>query len=172
MAGNRWLAVLVVSLLLAAGVVLFRDDETTPTGSSSPRGDDAPVVLQGRVADIVDGDTIDLYDGTRIRLAIVDTPEIHGGVEPCGAEASDFAGAFLAGQTVAIYRPDGAPRRDRHGRLLGEVVRVADGSSLNIALVRVGLGRIDDRFAYEDPDLVARLQIAAFGAPTPDCFPS
>lgn len=119
--------------------------------------------------DVVDGDTFDLADGTRVRLAVVDTPEVHGGIEPCGPEASDFAGEFLAGATVAVYRPEGAPDTGGFGRLLGEVVRVTDGASLNVALVAAGLGRVDERYAEEDPDLTERLRRAADGAATPDC---
>ena len=142
-----------------------------PATSAGPRGDGAPVIVQGRVVDIVDGDTIDLSDGTRVRLAIVDTPEVHDGVEPCGPEAADFTGSFLAGQTVAVYRPRAAPQADGYGRTLGEVVRVSDGASLNVALVRAGLGTIDDRFTHEDPDLADRLEAAASGAPSPSCAP-
>ena len=119
--------------------------------------------------DVVDGDTFDLADGTRVRLAVVDTPEVHGGVEACGAEASDFTGEFLAGATVAIHRPKDAPDTGGYGRLLGEVVRVSDGASLNVALVAAGLGRIDERYAEEDPDLTARLRRAAEDAPVPAC---
>ncbi len=137
--------------------------------SASPRGDDVPVVLQGRVVDIVDGDTIDLSDGTRVRIAIADTPEVHGGIEPCGPEASDFTGSFLAGQTVAVYRPVGAPATDSFGRSVGEVVRVTDGASLNVALVAAGLATIDERFTSEDPDLAARLHDAATSADSPTC---
>lgn len=118
---------------------------------------------------VVDGDTFDLADGTRVRLAVVDTPEVHGGFEPCGPEASDFTGRFLAGATVAIYRPDDAPPQGNFGRLLGEVVRVSDGASLNVALVAAGLGQIDERYAEEDPDLTARLRRAAADAVPPDC---
>jgi endonuclease YncB( thermonuclease family) len=143
---------------------------TAPPGLvAGPRGDAAPVIVQGPVTNVVDGDTIDLHDGTRVRLAIVDTPEIHGGVQPCGAEASDFTGRFLAGQTVAIYRPDRAPRTDRNGRTLGEVVRVSDGASLNVALVAAGLARVDERFVHEDPDLAARLEAAARTAAPAEC---
>lgn len=146
---------------------------TTDEGdaSSSPRGDDAPVVVQGRVVDVVDGDTIDLSDGTRVRLAITDTPEVFGGVEECGPEASDFTGAFLAGRTVAVLRPVGSPTTDTFGRTVGEVVRVVDGASLNVALVRAGLARIDERFTDEDPDLAGRLRSAAVGAARPVCEP-
>lgn len=142
--------------------------DTTPV-TASPRGDDAPVVRLGRPVDVIDGDTFDLDGGVRVRLAIVDTPEVAFGVEPCGPEATDLAGRFLAGTTVAIYRPEGAPTTDPNGRLLGEVVRVTDGASLNVALVEAGLGRIDGRFTDEDPDLAARLRAAAADAPTPDC---
>lgn len=144
---------------------------TSPATSAGPRGDRAPVIVQGRVVDIVDGDTIDLSDGTRVRLAIVDTPEVHDGVEPCGPEAADFTGSFLAGQTVAVYRPQAAAQTDGYGRTLGEVVRVSDGASLNVALVRAGLGTIDDRFTHEDPDLADRLAAAASGAASPSCAP-
>ncbi|MDZ7705079.1 MAG: lamin tail domain-containing protein [Trueperaceae bacterium] len=121
------------------------------------------------MTDIVDGDTFDLADGTRVRLAIVDTPEVRSDTQPCGPEATAFTGAFLDGATVAIYRPQDAPATGGFDRLLGEVVRVADGASLNVALVAAGLGRVDERFTAEDPDLAARLRRAAADAPTPEC---
>jgi len=127
--------------------------------------------MQGRVVDIVDGDTFDLSNGTRVRIAIADTPEVHGGFETCGPEASDYAGSFLAGQTVAIYRPEGAPEFDRFDRLVGEAVRVSDGASLNVALVAAGLARVDERFTDEDPDLAQRLRAAAAEAEDPNCDP-
>lgn len=137
--------------------------------TAGPRGDNAPVIMQGRVVNIVDGDTFDLGNGTRVRLAIADTPEVHGGFETCGPEASDFAGSFLAGETVAIYRPEGAPEYDRFDRLLGEAVRVSDGASLNVALVHAGLARVDERFTDEDPDLAERLRTAQAEAENPQC---
>ncbi|MFP5307994.1 MAG: thermonuclease family protein [Actinomycetes bacterium] len=127
------------------------------------------MVVLSRVVDVVDGDTIDLADGTRVRIAIVDTPETRGGTEACGPEAADLTGRFVAGQTVAVYRPAGSPPTDRFGRTVGEVVRVSDGASLNVALVRAGLGRIDERFTDEDPDLTRRLRAAAAEAATPAC---
>lgn len=158
--------------MAATAVAVLSGCATTPTTtptSASPRTDDAPVVRQGQPVDIVDGDTFDMADGTRVRLAIVDTPEVHGGIEPCGPEASDFTGEFLAGATVAIYRPADAPATGGFDRLLGEVVRVSDGASLNVALVAAGLGRIDERYVEEDPDLAARLERASTDATTPDC---
>lgn len=169
----RWIATVRIAGATAA-VLVLAGCTTGPASQQqlpgvSPRGDDAPVVRQGPVVDVVDGDTFDLADGTRVRLAVVDTPEVHGQRDPCGPEASDFTGSFLAGATVAIYRPDDAPATGGFDRLLGEVVRVSDGASLNVALVAAGLGRIDERYAAEDPDLTARLRRAADEAPTPDC---
>lgn len=104
-----------------------------------------------------------------MRIAIADTPEVHGGIETCGPEASDFTGQFLAGQTVAVYRLQSAPSTDSFGRSVGEVVRVTDGASLNVALVAAGLATIDERFTSEDPDLAGRLQTAAASAAAPSC---
>lgn len=162
-----WLLSWTVALAVVAGCTPA--PSTVDPSSVSPRGDDAPVVRQGRPVDVIDGDTFDLADGTRVRLAIVDTPEVAFGIEPCGPEATDLTASFLAGATVAIYRPSSGPPDDGNGRLLGEVVRVSDGASLNVALVAAGLGRVDDRFTDEDPDLAARLRTAAADAATPDC---
>lgn len=155
----------------------------TPSGAATPsgtatsdpvartRGGSARVVLTGTVADVVDGDTIDMSDGTRVRLAIVDTPEVHGGTERCGPEASAFTARHVGGEVVSIVRPAGAPQTDPYDRVLGEVIRRRDGWSLNVALVRQGLGTIDERYTGEDPDLAARARRARADASSPDCAP-
>lgn len=147
-----------------------RTPSTTPTADpvAEVRTDDAPVVLTGVVANIVDGDTIDLDDGTRVRLAIVDTPEVHGGKEECGTEASTFTRREVLGEQVSILRPAGAPSSDSFDRTLGEVVR-ADGWSLNVGLAAAGLGTVDERFTNEDPDLAERARAAQADAPDPTC---
>lgn len=143
-------------------------DPTPTLDVATVRNDGASLVLAGVVANVVDGDTIDLEDGTRVRLAIVDTAEVHGGNEPCGPEASAFTRRQVLGEHVSILRPAGAPGADSFGRLLGEVVR-ADGVSLNVELVAAGFGTIDDRFVGEDPDLAGRLAAAQEGAVAPSC---
>lgn len=143
----------------------------TPTGPRSPRGDDALVLRTDRVVGVVDGDTVDLADGTRVRLAIVDTPEVHNGPEPCGTEASAFTRDLVLSEEVVVLRPSAAPVTDDFGRLLGEVVRTSDGVSLNVALAGAGLGTVDERFAHEDPDLASRARAAQSDAPSPACAP-
>jgi micrococcal nuclease len=87
-----------------------------------------------RVSRVVDGDTVELSRSGRARLIGVDTPEVYGGVECFGREASAFAERELAGQTVRI-RP-GVQERDRYGRLL--VYLYVDGDMFNEVLVRRG----------------------------------
>lgn len=139
-----------------------------PPAPAAARADGAPHVYSGPVADVIDGDTFNLPDGTRVRIAIVDTPELSGTDAACGTEAADFVREFLTGEQITIYRPVTGPSEDSNGRLLGEVVR-DDGTSLNVALVAAGLGTVDERFTSEDPDLAERLRDAAETAPTPSC---
>lgn len=144
----------------------------SPTPAVDPvadtRADGAAVVRTGVVTNIVDGDTLDLDDGTRVRLAIVDTPEVHGGKELCGEEASSFTRRGVLGERVSIRRPAGAPAIDSFDRVLGEVIR-GDGYSLNVELVAAGLGTVDERFTAEDPDLASRTRAAQAAAEVATC---
>ncbi len=94
---------------------------------------------------MLDGDTLRLADGRRVRLASIDTPELG---RPCAAEARDFTSAFLAGGVAVLQPPD--PPRDRYGRLLADVE--VGGASLSRALLAAGLATL-----YEDeaPELLA-----------------
>ena len=58
------------------------------------------------MVDVIDGDTFDIDPAVqgmdRVRLIGVDTPEVFGGEEPCGQEASDFTPQQLEGQQVKM----------------------------------------------------------------------
>ena len=100
---------------------------------------DAPTV----VARVIDGDTIEvrLPDGETesVRLLLVDTPEVHGGAECYGREASDYVKALLPeGTAVGLERDE--TNRDSFGRLL-RYVRLPDGSMLNERLAAGGFAR-------------------------------
>jgi micrococcal nuclease len=92
-----------------------------------------------RVARVVDGDTIVLAGGERVRYIGVDTPE---SVKPgtpvqCYAKAaSHFNARLVEGQRVRL-RYD-AERQDRYGRTLAYVFRSQDGLFVNAELVRRG----------------------------------
>jgi micrococcal nuclease len=106
-------------------------------GSSAPGTSDAAQVRR-----VVDGDTILLTSGERVRLIGVDTPE---SVKPgtpvqCFAKrASAFTHTVLDGARVQLVF--GAERRDRYGRLLAYVYRARDGLFVNAELVRRGYAR-------------------------------
>lgn len=98
---------------------------------------------EATVTRVVDGDTIQVRVGggdEKIRLIGIDTPETHGpgGLRECfGAEATRRAQDLLpTGTKVRLVR-DIEPR-DRYGRLLAYVYRIADGLFVNLALAAEG----------------------------------
>ena len=100
---------------------------------------------QVSVTRVVDGDTIEVtppVEGTTdVRLIGVDTPEVFGGVEPCGPEASDFTTDQLEGQDVILEFDE--DRVDPYDRALAYVwVPELDGELFNETLVRRGLARV------------------------------
>ncbi len=100
-----------------------------------------PGLTSARLAKVVDGDTLALADGSRLRLIGVNAPETRGsdGSPEAGAvEATRFARKFLGSGRIGVVV--GADRRDRYGRTLAHVYR-ADGASLEAALLAAGLAR-------------------------------
>ncbi len=88
----------------------------------------------GEVARVVDGDTIDLSDGTRIRYLLVDTPEISGTPECYGPEAKAANEMLVAGATVDLAYDEVC--EDKYGRLLAYVS--VGGREINLTLVERG----------------------------------
>lgn len=89
----------------------------------------------------VDGDTLILGTGERVRLAGIDTPEKGSGKAPAqyyAREAHRFAARLTEGKRVDVIPLPGASR-DRHKRLVAEVI-LPDGRSLNEELLRKGMG--------------------------------
>jgi len=89
-----------------------------------------------RVTKVTDGDTIHLSGLGSTRLIGIDTPEVYGGEECFGREASAFARRLLPLGTRVRYRV-GVEQRDRYGRLLA-YVWLPDGRMLNRVLVAEG----------------------------------
>lgn len=71
---------------------------------------------------VIDGDTFELSDGTRIRLLGVDTPEVvdpRKDVQWFGKEASRKLKEWIEGETVCLRQdPDKTQNIDKYGRLL------------------------------------------------------
>lgn len=96
-----------------------------------------------RCVRVVDGDTIVLAGGEKVRLIGVDTPELHHPVKPVqyfAREARDFVYSQVQGRDVVLEYDQ--TRRDRYGRTLAYVF-LADGTMLNEQIIARGYG-----FAY------------------------
>jgi micrococcal nuclease len=129
---NRSRARLTV-VLLAALAAAIAGLVAHPQG----RGAQAPGATDtARVERVVDGDTVHLTGLGSVRLIGIDTPEVYGGVECYGREASAFTKHVLARGTTVRYRVGTEPR-DRYGRTLA-YVWLRDGTFVNALLVERG----------------------------------
>ena len=90
----------------------------------------------GVVARVIDGDTVELESGERVRYLLVDTPESTTSVECYGPEAKGFNADLVEGAEVALLYD--AECTDRFDRLLA-YVSVA-GREVNSILVERGFG--------------------------------
>lgn len=71
---------------------------------------------EATVSRVVDGDTIELSDKSKVRFIGVNTPESTTKTEPYGKEASEYTKAQLTGKT--IYLEKDVSETDKFGRLL------------------------------------------------------
>ena len=122
--------------LIAGGAIFFSSSRegARAADAGGARGDPAYV-------SVIDGDTFD-YRGERIRVADIDTPEVHG---QCDAEIRLAAQATIRMRALLFEGPfelhplASGRDRDRYGRQLRIVTR--NGRSLGDQLVSEGLAR-------------------------------
>ena len=116
-----------------------------------------PYLKEGvyNVERVIDGDTLLLSNGIRVRLMGVDTPETvkpHSEVEPFGPEATAFTKQAIAQHDYRVFIRLDCDRFDKYGRnlafiYLGESDN-ADAVFLNEELVRAGLAKAIMTFNY------------------------
>ena len=88
---------------------------------------------------VIDGDTIRLSDGRKVRFSAINTPEIARGkrpAEPFGKQAKERLRQLIAGKTL-LLRHD-KRRHDKYKRLLSHVF-LADGTNVQAWLLEQGL---------------------------------
>lgn len=108
---------------------------------------------------VVDGDTLVLDGGERVRLIGVDTPELHHPRKPVeyfAQEASDYVRRRVQGQRVRLEYDQ--QRRDRYGRTLAYVF-MADGTFLNLRIIEQGYGFAYTKYPFRS-DYMARFRAA------------
>jgi micrococcal nuclease len=126
---------LVALLVIAAAAALGGNALLEGGGAGGDTADGGTT----RVERVVDGDTVVLAGGERVRYIGVDTPE---SVKPgtpveCYAKAASRANERLVEGERVRLRYD-AERRDRYGRLLAYVYRASDDLFVNAELIRRG----------------------------------
>ena len=141
----RTSALLTTVLLVSACVA----DGTTTSAATAP-GIPVPAGAQeATVVRLVDGDTVQLRGRgagplparpTRVRVLLVDTPEVHTEPECFGEEATDRAAALMPDGATVRVQADRDPE-DRFGRALLHVWN-DDGVNVGEALVREGFATV------------------------------
>lgn len=104
-----------------------------------------PPLGEGRVAAVIDGDTLELADGRRVRLAGIEAAKPPPGREaerrwPLAEAATAALTGLAAGRPVRLHGPDGT-LPDRHGRLPAHAVG-ADGRWWQGELLAAGHARV------------------------------
>ena len=137
-----WSAPLLALLLLVGCAA----PAPAPAAAGLPVPADAQ---EARVVRVVDGDTLQLRgrgggplpaDRTRVRVLLVDTPEVHTEQECFGEQAFDRAAELLPEGSDVRVQADRDPT-DRFGRSLLHVWN-ADGVNVGQALVREGFATV------------------------------
>jgi micrococcal nuclease len=125
----RWFAILLTAIAVAVvgGRGVLQSAPSTAGGTNAT------------VDRVTDGDTVRLSGLGRTRLIGIDTPEVYGGVQCYGREASAFAKRVLRPGTRVRYKL-GVESRDRYGRALA-YVWLADGRFFNLMLAEQGYAK-------------------------------
>jgi endonuclease YncB( thermonuclease family) len=120
-----------------------------------------------RVEQVYDGDSLRLSDGTRVRLAGINTPELRHGEgpdEPFAVRAREHLSRLVADSNHRLRLKPSAESRDRYGRLLAHTYNAA-GISLQEQILLAGLGvthvhppNLANRECYRKAETQAREQ--------------
>src|SRR5438034_7124742 len=134
------IAMLVVGVVLAAVLAYSFRPSTSPTSNqnvtpppgNTPQCEGTAACFTDTVTYIVDGDTLDV-GSTRIRLALVNSPEVGG---PGYTEAKEFANQTCPVGTQAFVDEDDGQTSGSYGRMVALVF--CQGTNLNAELLRTG----------------------------------
>jgi len=115
-----------------------------PLPGAAPATGTLPAGVDVVIRKVVDGDTVEVSGGERVRLIGIDTPETKAPDRPVGCfgkEASAFTASVLPPGTGVRLVGD-AEQRDKYGRLLAYVYRQSDGLFVNAELLRRGYAQL------------------------------
>ena len=142
---------ILLGVIALAGAALLRRRVATPElpppnlGSTPPSPAKSSKITRQCIR-VVDGDTIELDGGERVRLIGVNAPESvdpRRPVEYFGKEGAAFTRGLVEGKRVRLEYDDEA--RDQYNRTLAYVY-LTDGTFLNAEIIRQGYGFAYTRF--------------------------
>lgn len=163
---RRWPTAAFVLGVIGAALLVWRMATARAVDSLPPAG--VPI----RVIRAVDGDTLLLEGGYRIRLLGVNTPETKHPdrpAEPFGAEASAFTQSLIEQRAITLEFD--RERFDNYRRVLA-YVSLDDGTLLNQRLIEAGFSpavvsfpiRSDRKRLFEEAERVAQRNVAGIWA--------
>src|SRR2546426_4779291 len=126
-------AVFVASRLPIAPASGGNNPTTTPnpTPSACPRS--VGLCVERNVTRVIDGDTLDIEGGLRIRLVLVNAPELNASGGP---ESRDYLKGICLGTLALIDEDDFQIGHDPYGRVLAVVF--CQGTNANAAMISSG----------------------------------
>ena len=189
--GRRvWVAIVVVAVVVVAVAGVYIGIRFAPPTSTSPppppgdsgngNGGEPPPPEQSdcprsvglceerEVTRVIDGDTLDVQGGLRIRLVLVDAPELS---ESGGPAARDFLTDLCLGSLALIDEDDFQIGDDPFGRTLAVVY--CNGTNANAALISSGHADTYSRFCSESEfESQAWTGCSSLPPPEDDCDPA
>jgi len=127
---------IIIALCVMLGFCLsgafgFIAGRVTRACPSEPSATASCPMVKAKVVVVIDGDTIEIEGGERVRYIGIDAPETN---ECYGPEATQANRELVEGKEVILIRD--VENRGKYGRLLRYVI--ADGRFVNAELVRLG----------------------------------
>ncbi len=128
--------------LIVIGLVIYFSNKTKivqVVASPTPSSTSTPTVALAKVIRVIDGDTIQIEGGQKVRYIGIDTAEIYPKVECYAQEAKDENEKLVDGKNVILEK--GVSETDKYGRLLRYVF--VDNEFVNNELVRRGFAKVE-----------------------------
>ena len=144
---KKILFILLIGLLIGCSVEENSNSVTDIPNKEQKLENSSLNLIQYEVIRVIDGDTVELKNGERLRYNDIDTPEtVHPSkpVECYGPQASAKNKELVEGEIILVEL--GNPAKDRYGRLIGYVY--IDNLFVNAELVRGGYAEVN---SYGNP---------------------
>ena len=144
---KKILFILLIGLLIGCSVEENSNSVTDIPNKEQKLENSSLNLIQYEVIRVIDGDTVELKNGERLRYNDIDTPEtVHPSkpIECYGPQASSKNKELVEGEIIFVEL--GNPAKDRYGRLLGYVY--IDDLFVNAELVRGGYAEVN---SYGNP---------------------